>query len=207
MAKKLWIVGVYLCVIIILILYRDSVISWLDEGHALPLPVVILMTLFFAFFQAIPYGLVTGYLGNQYGWMFGGLISFLCTVGAAIMLFYLTRYVFEEQGRKFLEKYKPVDSFTKMVESNPFLAVLIGRLTLFLPSQVISVYSGLSSMSSMPYIIATILGKIPIVLFYSLAGDQLNQPYQLLKIGGIYVAFLLIVYGIYKYWSKRIEND
>lgn len=178
----------------------------MEEGHSLPFLLVVSLTLFLAFFQVIPYGIMTGYLGNQYGWFLGGLISFLCTAGAAIILFFLTRYVFEKKGREFLEKYKPVDQFTIMVEKNPFLAVLIGRLIPILPSQVISVYSALSSMKSIPYIIATVIGKIPLVFVYALFGDRLKRPFELLEIGGIYIVFLLIVYGIYRYWVYKIKK-
>jgi uncharacterized membrane protein YdjX (TVP38/TMEM64 family) len=165
MFKKLWIAGLYILMIILLFIYREPLTTWLEEGHSIPLPLVILMTYFLAFFQVPPYAIVTGYLGNQYGWLFGGLISFLCTVGAATTLFLLTRYIFEEKGRKYLEKVKSVDRFTKMVERNSFLAVLIGRLIPILPSQVISVYSALSSMSFIPYLIATILGRFHSPLF------------------------------------------
>jgi uncharacterized membrane protein YdjX (TVP38/TMEM64 family) len=88
-----------------------------------------------------------------------------------------------------------------MVERNAFLAVLIGRLTPILPSQVISVYAALSSMSSIPYIIATFIGKIPLAVVYASLGDQITEPMQLLKIGAFYAVFLLIVYGIYRFWS------
>lgn len=207
MTKKLWIVALYVVIIIILFINRDPLITWLEEGHSFPLPLVILITFFLAFFQVPPYGVVTGYLGNQYGWFFGGLISFVCSVGAATVLFFLTRYVFADKGRKFLKKYKPVDSFTMMIEKNAFLAVLIARLTPILPSQVISVYSALSSMSSIPYIVATLLGKIPLAIVYALLGDQITQSDQLLKIASIYGAFLLIVYGIYRFWSYKISKS
>lgn len=206
MTKKLWVVGLYILIIIILLIYREPLTTWLDEGHTLPLPLVILMAFFLAFFQVPPYGIVTGYLGNQYGWLLGGFISFLCTVGAAAVLFFLTRYVFADKGRKFLKKYKPVDIFTEMVERNAFLAVLIGRLIPILPLQVISVYSALSSMSMTPYIIATILGKIPLAVVYAYVGDQITEPDQLLKTGGIYAVFLLVVYGGYRYWSYQIKK-
>jgi uncharacterized membrane protein YdjX (TVP38/TMEM64 family) len=206
MTKKLWIAAIYVLIIIVMLFNRNTIITWLDEGHSLPLLLVIILTFFMAFFQVIPYGIVTGYLGNQYGWFFGGLLSLLCTIGAAITLFFITRYVFAEKGREFLRKYKPVDSFTKMVESKPFLAVLIGRLTPILPSQVISVYSALSSMSNTPYIIATIIGKIPLAIVYALVGDQITQPVHLLQIGGIYGVFLLVVYGLYRLWSHQLEK-
>jgi uncharacterized membrane protein YdjX (TVP38/TMEM64 family) len=73
MTKKLWIAVLYIVIIIILFIYRDPIMAWLDEGHTLPLPLVILMTFFLAFFQVPPYGVVTGYLGNQYGWVMGGI--------------------------------------------------------------------------------------------------------------------------------------
>jgi uncharacterized membrane protein YdjX (TVP38/TMEM64 family) len=196
----------YLLIIIILIINRDSVIIWLDEGHTLPFFLVIIITFLFAFFRVIPYGVVTGYLGAQYGWFLGGIVSSACATGAAIVLFFLTRHIFSDKGRNFIKKYKPADSFTSMVERNAFLAVLIGRLTPLLPSQVISVYAALSSMSSVLFIAATILGKIPLAVVYALFGEQIRKPDHLLQTGVIYMAFLLIVYGLYNYWTHRIEK-
>lgn len=206
MNKKLWIAILYLIIIVILFINEEPITRWLESDQKMAFPLVIILTFFLAFFQVPPYAIVTGYLGNQYGWILGGIISLLCTVGAATIIFFLTRYVFADKGREFLEKYKPVERFTAMVERNAFLAVLIGRLIPILPSQVISIYSALSSISSIPYIIATILGKIPLAIVYAGFGDQITELNQLLKIGSMYAVFLIIVYGIYRFWSYQIEK-
>ena len=83
----------------------------------------------------------------------GYLFSLFCSVVASTIIFLIIRYMFIEM--KAAPKY---EKYTKKIEKNGFLYVLIARLIPIMPTNVINIASGLSSIKLGHYTFATILG-------------------------------------------------
>ena len=83
----------------------------------------------------------------------GYLFSLLCSVVASTIIFIIIRYMFIDM--KATAKY---EKYTKKIEKNGFLYVLIARLIPIMPTNVINIASGLSSIKLTHYTLATILG-------------------------------------------------
>lgn len=83
----------------------------------------------------------------------GYLFSLFCSVVASTIIFLIIRYMFMDM--KAAAKY---EKYTKKIEKNGFLYVLIARLIPIMPTNVINIASGLSSIKLTHYTLATILG-------------------------------------------------
>lgn len=83
----------------------------------------------------------------------GYLFSLFCSVVASTIIFLVIRYMFIDM--KAAPKY---EKYTKKIETNGFLYVLIARLIPIMPTNIINIASGLSSIKLRHYTLATILG-------------------------------------------------
>ncbi len=83
----------------------------------------------------------------------GYLFSLFCSVMASTIIFLIIRYMFIDM--KAATNYV---KYTEKIEKNGFLYVLIARLIPIMPTNIINIASGLSSIKVTPYTLATILG-------------------------------------------------
>ena len=83
----------------------------------------------------------------------GYLFSLFCSIVASTIIFLIIRYMFMDM--KAAAKY---EKYKKKIEKNGFLFVLIARLIPIMPTNVINIASGLSSIKLTHYTLATILG-------------------------------------------------
>lgn len=90
-----------------------------------------------------------------------------------------------------------------MIGRNGFIAVLFGRLLPMIPTPVVNIYSGLSSIKFRQYMLATAIGQIPNVVVYAYLGNQLFISIQAAALGVfLYASFLLVVLSLYYWWYK-----
>jgi len=83
----------------------------------------------------------------------GYLFSLFCSVVASTIIFLFIRYMFIDM--KAAPKY---EKYTSKIGKNGFLYVLIARLIPIMPTNVINIASGLSSIKLSHYTLATLLG-------------------------------------------------
>nr|WP_276562782.1 VTT domain-containing protein [Paenibacillus anseongense] len=164
---------------------------------------MIIATLF-ALFPVVPYGLFAGALGAKFGFFTGGIINILASTCAALIMFLIFRYSFSGPARRMIARYQRVEHFTKMFEANAFLAVLFARLIPIIPAQVVNIYSAISRIKFITFTLATVLGKIPLMMTFALLGDQLfeNTTNVVITIV-LYSGFLLLVYVTYRALGKQ----
>jgi uncharacterized membrane protein YdjX (TVP38/TMEM64 family) len=204
MIKKWLLLLGYLAAIVVILIYKDPILCWLDDDNATNLIFLIGAAVFLAMIPVVPYGVIAGMLGAKYGPLFGGFLNVLISTVAAVLLFLTVRIVFQEQGIRYLAKFKRMDNFTKLMERNAFLAVLTARLLPFVPAVAVNVYAAISRMKIGPFVVATIIGKIPVMFVFAMIGDQLLSSLRnALWTSLIYILFLSVVYLIYWFIRKR----
>ncbi|XID93786.1 TVP38/TMEM64 family protein [Paenibacillaceae bacterium WGS1546] len=160
---------------------------------------------------AIPFGIVAGIMGAQYGPVWGTLINVATSAIAAALQFLAVRVLFQKQGRQFVTKFKRIEHFILFLERNAFLAVITTRLLPFVPAPVINVAAAISPMSFGSFFLATVMGKFPVMVLFSILGDKLlfssvsGMMWALL----IYALFLMTVYAGYRwlYMTKLSKPD
>jgi len=199
LAKKVLLAMLYAGIAAAIYLYGESLLAWLRGGNN-ALVVAVVATLL-ALFPVIPYPLVGGVIGAAYGPAFGGLVTWTGSTAASLLMFVLIRYGFREWGARLLHGRPTVDKLTTQFEKHAFLAILFARMLPFVPSIIVNVYAALSRVSFPVYAAASALGKIPAMLLFAIAGDQLlTEPRNIMLAVMVYGAFLGIALFIYRRW-------
>lgn len=204
MQKKWWLLGGYFAALILIYIYRDSLMMWLDhKSDAADLYLIGLATVL-AFFPIIPFGIVAGVLGAKYGAAPGMLLSILSSVIAAAVMFGLARSMFRESMKRNLMKYRWGMKLNALFERNNFMAVFVGRIIPIFPAQAVNIYASLTGMAFLSFMIATIVGKLPVMFTFSWIGDKLNSnPGQIFIVVIFYLLYTLIVYGGYRLYMSK----
>ncbi|WP_127493791.1 TVP38/TMEM64 family protein [Paenibacillus glycanilyticus] len=189
--------SVYGLLIIALLMNKEQFLLWIQYNNNF----IILFSaaVMLAFIPVIPYGIVAGIMGLKYGPFIGGTINVLSSTIAAALLFLLVRFLFQEQGLSYLKKFKKMEQFTGLMERNAFFAVLIARLIPFVPAAFVNIYSAISRMRFVTFIVATFVGKIPVMFVFAIVGNQfLSNISNVLWITLFYMIFLFLVYLVYR---------
>ncbi|WP_431028344.1 TVP38/TMEM64 family protein [Lysinibacillus sp. LZ02] len=164
----------------------------------------VLMTVL-AFVPAMPIPLIASAIGAQYSIPIALLINLGGTVCGSVLMFITCRYFLQDWALRKVSKWHSVTGFFHLLERNGFLAILIGRLIPVLPSAGVNMIAGVSMISLGAFFFATILGKLPTILAFTLAGNQFedNELSTVILIL-LYLGILFIVgYKIKRHWSER----
>ncbi|MGO4886501.1 TVP38/TMEM64 family protein [Anaerobacillus sp. MEB173] len=204
MTKKIGLAFVYLSIAFIIYYFGENILFWIQHhGNDFVILTSIVATLM-ALFPIIPYPIVGGIIGAAYGGVLGGLVTWIGSTLASLLMFLFVRYGYQDWGMKILHKYKTLGRVTVLFEQNAFMTIFISRLIPFIPSIIINVYSSLSRVTFISYAIASALGKIPAMILFAVVGDSLmNNPQSIFLTVFIYSVFLAIVYSFYRLWKRK----
>ncbi|WP_186438260.1 TVP38/TMEM64 family protein [Cohnella terricola] len=175
MIKKGIILLLYVAGIAAIVTYKQPILTWLANGDMERLPWMIGVAILLAAVPAVPFGIVAGIMGAQYGPVWGTLINVATTTIASSLQFFAVRVLFQKQGRQFVTKFKRIDHFILLLERNAFLAVITARLIPFVPAPTINAAAAISRISFGSFFIATVMGKFPVMVLYAIMGDRLSS--------------------------------
>ncbi|WJH37471.1 VTT domain-containing protein [Paenibacillus sp. CC-CFT747] len=109
--------------------------------------------------------------------------------------FFFARYYGHSWVEKKLDRYPAVLEFNKRLETHGFFYVLVGRLIPILPSTAINLGAGVSKIRVSHFILATLIGKLPIVYLEStIAHDMLHIHKHKGRLVLYVVIFLVLLY-------------
>ena len=160
-------------------------------------------------FTIIPLILVITVNISVFGFLAGFLWSWFTSVLAAIIIFLSTRYLFTDQ---LSSKIAPEQ--LRKIEEKGFAYVLIGRVFPFVPTSLINIIAGLSSISLNKFIFGTIIGNfiyflilalIPAGLYSSGVNEFMIGTIIILLVAACYVSAKLRVKM--KTNAKETEDD
>ncbi|MBX4150433.1 TVP38/TMEM64 family protein [Paenibacillus lautus] len=198
MFKKLGMALVYAAIGGLVYFYGDTILVWIRSTDSMTL--IMFMAVIMALFPVIPYPVVGGVIGAALGPVIGGIVTWVGSTAASILMFIFIRYGFQEWGDRVLYRYNRLGKVTTMFERNAFMTILFTRLIPFIPSIVINVYAALSKVTFSSYSIASALGKIPAMLLFSMVGDHLmtDTSHIMITIGvyGVFLGITLLVYRL-----------
>lgn len=202
MYKKLGLMLLYAGFGYLIYVYGMDMLVWVEASNSIPLVILIAITV--AMFPVFPYPLVGGMIGAAFGPILGGVITWIGSTAASIMMFLFVRYGYQEWGNRFLYRQNRLGQVTALFENNAFLTILFSRFIPFIPSFVINVYSAVSRVSFLSYILASALGKIPAMLLYAVVGDHLmTEPRNIVLTMGVYGIFISLTLLVYRYWKRK----
>lgn len=128
-------------------------------------------------------------IGANHSLLMGIFINLGGTVVGSVILFWLSKNLLRQLANKMFLKYSIYKRFIKLIQTNGFLAVFIGRIVPILPSAGITLIAGISGVTFLAFTSATILGKLPTILAFSIAGNQM-------AVGNWEMVFLIVFYFI-----------
>lgn len=202
MYKKLGLILLYAGIAYFIYVYGKDILAWVEESNHVLL--VTLIAACMALFPVIPYPLVGGVIGAAYGPVFGGIITWIGSAVASILMFLFVRYGYQEWGNRLLHRHNHLGQVTELFEKNAFLAILFSRFIPFIPSIIINVYSALSRVSFTTYTLASSLGKIPAMLLFAIVGNSLmTEPRNIAVTLGVYGVFIFLTLLIYRIWKRK----
>jgi len=157
-------------------------------------------------FTFIPLVLVIATNITLFGFWHGYLYGCFCSVIGSTLIFLSIRYLFQDAFSNLKTK-----KYQEKIEKNGFLFVLSGRVLPFMPTNLINIASGLSSIKTSHFVIATTVGNMIYGLVLASASFSIilatthNRLYLLLIVLVSLIAVLL--YRIMKRSALRTKKD
>ena len=134
----------------------------------------------------------------SFGKFFGFIISYVATLTGCMMSFCLFRYLFRDKYLNwFNEKNRLViDKWMKKLSNIDFNTLVVIFALPITPAFFVNIAGGLSKISSKKYLIAMMIGKPAMLLFYGYIAvsfvDSLKNPINFIKVGVlVFVAYLV----------------
>ena len=162
-----------------------------------------------ALLPMLPLGVFVALNVNAFGFFIGTLLSYIATMVGSFLV-YLLFTVLEE---KFISKFLNKKSLGRLRRGlyrfrNITLSQLVLIITLpFTPSFLVNILSGMAKISKEKFILALIIGKIFVVIFWGYIGKSIITGYDDLKSIIFIAVALLIAYIISKIVSKKMDIE
>ncbi|MCM3784163.1 VTT domain-containing protein [Neobacillus mesonae] len=205
MKKWLLFVLLYAPALVSLYLYKNEIMAW-SQDHATYFNLTVIATLF-ALFPVLPYKLVIGLLGYSFGAVMGGVVTWMGTTIASIIIYILVRWLFQEKGRIYLERIPGISKLTVLFKQHTFSTVLLARMLPIIPQMGVNIYAGTAALPFWSYLLATSIGKLPSIALYAYAGNNLfEHPVQTAGLALIYILMLAVAFAAYKIRLKQIHE-
>lgn len=157
-----------------------------------------LLVLLESVFPPLPLGAIVGLNMLSFGNVFGFLISYIATIIGCIASFYLFRYLFKDKFIHWFSKSKQ-ETIKKWMDklSNIDFNVLVVLFALpVTPAFAVNIAGGLSDISARKYLIALMIGKPAMLLFYGYIAvsfvDSLKNPINFVKVGVLVLAAYIV---------------
>ena len=151
------------------------------------------------------------FFGLYEGFIIAFIASFIGSIIGAMICYYIGLYF-----QSWLESrvsLKELDTFSQFIENYGIWAIVITRLTPFIPFDAISYVAGFVKLKNRDFIIGTIVGLVPRISFYLLIGSEVvNLAEEDLTLGlTVFVIILISLFGlmflIERVLSKKQNNS
>lgn len=206
--KKGMVLLVYAAAAALILLNHDSLLSWLEGGGIEKLPLVIGGAVLLGLIPVVPFGVIAGMIGAHYGPVWGSFINVGSSTAAAALTFLAIRLVFQERGRRWIASHRRADRLTLRMERHAFMTIIWARVLPFVPAMAVNVCAAIIRMPFPSFVAATALGKIPVMIVFSVIGSQIftSWPKALWTLF-IYLIFLAVVYAGDRLWKQGMRES
>ncbi|HEX4000564.1 MAG TPA: TVP38/TMEM64 family protein [Pirellulales bacterium] len=163
---------------------REDDLRRFQQAHSLLLPAIVFAIFVAAAGLSLPVGII---LSVGCGWLFGPweagvLVSFASTAGATLA-FWISRYLLRDAiSHRVDHLMKSVD---ELVDRDGAFYLLSLRLVHIVPSWLINLLMGWTTMRTATFWWATQVGTLPATILYVCVGEQFKSLRSLAKEGGI----------------------
>lgn len=179
----------------------DAIQDFLDDNLLYALLFMLVIMILQNSFTVFPLLLVITINITLFGFINGFLWSWISSVIAAILVFYAVRYLFQE---RLIEKFKP--ELLQKIDANGFAYVFQARIFPLVPTSLVNILGGISTVRFWPFTIATTIGNF--LYFFILALIPAGLFSEKLDETLIWLVFIaaILMYYIYKYVRKKRKS-
>lgn len=187
----------------------DTVLKLANNNMLLVLAIMLILMCLQNLFTFIPLILVITLNIALLGFWKGYIYGVCCSVIGSTVIFSSVRYGFPNTfSATSLKKYE------EKIEKNGFLFVLSCRILPFMPTNLINIVSGLSSIKTSHFIAATTIGNLIYSFVLASASFGLQKIYEENKIVffaiAIVIVIIVLLYRYIKKFRKKVpqtENE
>lgn len=156
-----------------------------------------------SFIPAMPIPVLTGAIGTVFDFWTTLIICWGGSTLGSFFMFLLSRYLFKGKALRHIQRQKKIATLFRLLEKNAFISIFIGRLIPILPSVSINIICSVTKISGTIFFTATLLGKLPTMVTFALAGNNLQANTKI-------TVALVLLYGLLIYLGgkklrKRLE--
>lgn len=169
----------------------EQIVSFFSAYSEIAIIISILINIIISVLGVIPSFFLTAANITFFGFWYGTLISFLGETFGAITSFYIYRKGFKNISQKIHNKdYHRAKKLLKAEGSEAFYLILSFRLFPFIPSGAVNIFAAFGKVSSLIFVIASTIGKLPALLIEAYSVMQVTKFNNIGKV-------ILIIFSIY----------
>lgn len=182
--------GVIICLLVlatatatwVLVQHGDGLVRALEWGKANPAYSALVFGLVYVLGAVMmtPSWIFTVAAGYLFGWAAGVALVSVASLAGALAAFLLGRFLVRDWVAGRARQMPRFDALDRAVARNGFMVVLLMRLSLVFPYNLMNYLLGATSVGLRPYALATWLGMVPAALIYVFLGSTLGNATALL---------------------------
>lgn len=180
----------------------ESVASYIRSFGIYAVIVSFLLMMFQSLAAPLPAFLITFANAAIFGWWQGAILSWTSSMAGAALCFYIAKILGRDAVEKIISKFA-LDSVDGFFDKYGKHTIVICRLLPFVSFDYISYAAGLTSMSFIPFFIATGIGQLPATIIYSYVGGMLTGGAQMV-VTALLILFALSIMAVL---FKQIYNE
>lgn len=176
---------------------KDQLIELFNHYPQLAFFISLLISVVIAVLGVLPSVFVTAANILFFGFWKGTLVSMLGEMIGAGVSFWLYRKGFKKVSQKGLEKHPKIKRLVEAEGKEAFWLIFSLRLLPFVPSGLVTFAGAIGKVSTLVFVLASSLGKIPALLI------EAYSVYQVTEFGWQGKAILVIVASLIIYWLVK----
>lgn len=185
--------------------------EWLEQNRSIA-AIVLLVCQVLAALLVLPSWIFIALAGYLFGIPLGLGLAYVSTVTACIAVFAVGRTMARGWVQQRLRNFRTLTALDSAVAENGFLIVLLTRLSLVLPLNLLNYSYSVTGVGVAQYVAGTAVGMIPAVTVYAFLGASVGDissllagDYQALTGGWIVWLSLAIAVGVTA-WVARLTS-
>jgi len=181
----------------------DAIQDFLDNNLLYAYLFMLVIMIIQNSFTVFPLVLVITINISLFGFANGFLWSWISSIIAAFLVFYGVRYLFQEN---LIDKFKP--ELLKKVDANGFAYVFQARVFPLVPTSLVNILAGLSTVRFWPFFFATAIGNFIYFSILSLIpAGLLSYQFNETVIWIILISAILLYYLFKLVWKRRKQAN
>ncbi|MFB7141516.1 TVP38/TMEM64 family protein [Gottfriedia sp. NPDC056225] len=161
----------------------------------------ILINILVSIIGVIPSWFLTAINIKLFGFTGGFFVSYIGELIGTLISFFLYRKGLQKRFQSNSSKFKLVNRLLSLEGKEAFYGLIFIRFIPFIPSSLITLVAAFGKITWSRFILASIIGKFPVVLFESYS---VNQVLEFTLFGKIILGMLIIALLIY-FYRKRFN--